>query len=372
LCEGLQALGCEVNVFTTNANGRARLAVPLSQPLDVDGVQVWYFPLKYNGLGYFYSPEQAQAVKTSLHEYDLAVTDAVWGHGLASVAEGCKLHKKPYIVSLRGQLMPWALEQKKLKKQFYLSLKGRRMLQSASALHCTNQDEAEIVKSMKLTTPAFVVPNGIDFAVFGKLPPEGALRKRLEIPDDTLLLLFLGRLHKNKRPDIAIDVLKHVQSLNKDVRLVFAGPDEEGLIPALREKARDVNCEERVYFTGLLDQNGVIDALIDADLLLMPSEVNENFGMSAVEAMAAGVPVLVSDGVPVGKDAEQVGAGKVAPCTHEAFSAAALEMLSKPDELRKMGEKGRALVREKYDISVVARDMLAQFRAIFQTGSPIS
>lgn len=143
-------------------------------------------------------------------------------------------------------------------------------------------------------------------------------------------------------------------------------------MPAIKKKAHQSGCEKQVYFTGLLDQTDVIKALVDADLLLMPSEVQENFGMSAVEAMAAGVPILVSEGVPVGEDAQRAGAGRVVPCDPVSFSQAAIEMLSDREKLQRMGAARQIYTLENYDISVVAGKMLKQFQAIIETGRPIS
>ena len=80
------------------------------------------------------------------------------------------------------------------------------------------------------------------------------------------------------------------------------------LIPKLRAQAQQLGCADRLHITGLLKGDEVLSALADADLLLMPSEPElENFGMSAVEAMAAGLPILVSEGFPIGEWAELVG-----------------------------------------------------------------
>lgn len=94
--------------------------------------------------------------------------------------------------------------------------------------------------------------------------------------------------------------------------------------------------------------------------------------MSALEAMAAGVPILVSEGVPVGRWAEKAGAGQTASCSAEAFAKATLELISQPGRLKVMGQKGRELVRLQFDISSVAKQMLTQFEAIITTGKPLS
>jgi glycosyltransferase involved in cell wall biosynthesis len=203
------------------------------------------------------------------------------------------------------------------------------------------------------------------------MPEWGHLRKRLGIPEQAMVLLFLGRLNRIKRPDIAIQVLAAAQSLPNEVHLLLAGPDEERLTQMLQSQAQNLGCADRLHMTGLLPPDGVLQALADADLLLMPSEIQENFGMSALEAMAAGVPILVSEGIPVGRWAEKEGAGRMVSCTTEAFVKATIELLSNPSKLRDMGERGRELAKQRFDISVVSHQMLAQYKSIVTNGYPL-
>jgi glycosyltransferase involved in cell wall biosynthesis len=300
------------------------------------------------------------------------LVEALWGHTLAVAAEACLTARVPYVVQLHGQLMPWALCHKRWKKRIYLGLFGKRYLDKAVALQCTDLAEAEAVARLRFRAPTLIVPNSIDALAYGHMPMRGALRQRLQIPDDAKLLLFLGRLSRIKRPDIAIDVVAAVHSSGQDAYLILAGPDEDSLIPILRSQAQALGCSDRVHFTGLLSTAEVTQVLADADLLLMPSEVEENFGMSALEALAAGVPVLVSTGVPVGRWAQQAGAGTVVACETEAFRQAASRLLSSRNELRAMGERGRTLARDKFDISVVARHMLANFESLVTSDHPLS
>jgi glycosyltransferase involved in cell wall biosynthesis len=162
-----------------------------------------------------------------------------------------------------------------------------------------------------------------------------------------------------------------MQSLHREVHLVFVGPDEDGLMSQLQTQARRQGCEEKMHFAGLLNKQGVISALTEGNLLLMPSEIQENFGMAALEAMAVGLPILVSECVPVGRWAQMVGAGRAVPCTRDAFQRAALELLSKPEQLRSMGYKGKDLARRNFDVSIVSRYMMAHFKSIVTTGRPL-
>lgn len=372
LCEALVKQGVQLTVFTTNANGSSRLIVPLSQPVDVDGVMVWYFPLALNGLKFFYSPGLASTINAQSGKFDLVVADSLWGHALPLVASVCGRERIPYIVPLRGQLLPWSLTQKRFKKQIYLSLFGQRYLSGAAALHCTDPAEAEAVARLKLSAPTFVVPNGIDISRFSDLPERGCLRQRLEIPMSAKVLLLLGRLHPKKRADLAVEALAAAQSLSGETHLILAGPDELQLIPKLQALAQHLDCADQLHITGLLEGDEILSVLADADLFIMPSEPeSENFGMSAVEAMASGLPILVSEGVPVGRWAEDAGAGRVVPCTPAAVAQAAVEMLSSPEVLKEMGKRGQILAGQHFDVTSVARQMLAQYVSIIETGHPL-
>jgi glycosyltransferase involved in cell wall biosynthesis len=370
LAEGLAKQGANVTILTTNVNGKERLNMPLGQPVSLDGVEVYYYPLASISLGSFhYSPDLAQACKEKIKYFDLVVLETLWEYIAGPVVAASKRHHVPYIIQPHGQLLPWCINQKRLKKQLYLTLFGRRYLSQAAALHCTAPVEAEAIKSFNFRAPTFVVPNCIDLTRFENMPGHGHMRRRLGIPEDARVLLFMGRLHSVKRPDLAISTLIAAQSLTGEVHLIMAGPDETGMNEVLIELATQAGCANYLHIVGFLDGDDVLQAFTDSDILIMPSE-SENFGMSAVEAMASGVPVLVSDGVPVGHWAEEVGAGRVIPCNAEAFAEATVQLLSDAEHLKIMGLKGKKLAR-RFDNSVVAQQILVHYQSIIETGQPL-
>jgi glycosyltransferase involved in cell wall biosynthesis len=373
LCEAMAAQKSHVTVITTNVNGGDRVNMPLSQPVNVDGVEVIYYPvLGIPPQSYYYSPGLAQACSREIKKYDIVVLQSLFSHGMQDATRACRQAGIPYVVQLHGQLLPWSIKHKRLKKQVFLSMRGRRYLNQAAALHCTMPSEAKAAGQLDLEAPKFVVPNGIDCDWFGNLPARGLLRQRLQIPDDARLLLFLGRLHPKKRPDLAIEALAAAQSLQVETHLLLAGPDELLMASQLQAQASRLGCANHLHLTGLLQPDEILSAFADSDLFLMPSEPeSENFGMSAVEAMAAGLPVIVSEGVPIGSWAEKAGAGVVLPCHADSFRQATCVLLAHPERLEVMGKRGRTLARERFEISSVARQMLRQYQSIIETGRPL-
>ena len=371
LNRALVRLGAKVKVLTTDANGRERLAVPLGQPMDLDGVQVRYFAARsIPPRNAFFSPGLARACAREIRSQDLAILSAFWSYGMEVAVSACERSKTPYIIPTHGQFMPWALERHRVRKALYLSLLGRRYLERAAALHCATSIEADSLSGLQLLTPSFVVPYGIDVRYWSNLPARGRLRHRLGISQDAPVLLSLGRLHWVKRPELALQALSSTLCLGLEPHLIFAGPDESGLEARLRAKAEQLGCAGRIHFTGLLTGAGILQAFADADLLVMPS-IMESFGMSAVEAMAAGLPILVSDQVPLGCRVESAGAGRMVPGTIEAFTHALVELLNKPKQLKEMGRRAKKLAETEFDISLVAQRMMDQYRAVVETGRPL-
>jgi glycosyltransferase involved in cell wall biosynthesis len=373
LCEALVKLGVKVTVLTTNANGNETLDVPIGRPTNINGVEVIYYPVvQAPPRSFFYSPALAKACYLLVSQFEIAFLDTIFTHAMGPVVASCQQARVPYTVALRGAFVPGNFKQKQWKKKLYLSLLGGAYLNGAAALHCTVPAEVQAVRKLKLQAPTFVVPNGLDTRRFACLPTPGALRRRLNIPEQAHLLLYVGRLHPAKRPDLAVEALSAAQALPGETHLVLAGPDEMQLIPKLTAQALQSGCADQLHFAGLLKGDEILAALADADLLLMPSEPHsENFGMAAVEAMAAGVPVLVSEGVPVGAWAEPAGAGRIASCSVESFSRMTCEMLRHPGGLKEMGKKGQILVHEKFESEKVAQQMLAHFHSIISTGKPL-
>jgi glycosyltransferase involved in cell wall biosynthesis len=371
ICEGLARAGAQVTVFTTDANGSQRLAVPLNTPINVNGVTVWYFPLAAGGVN-FYSPKLGAAIRRQASDFDLILAEAIWEYALQAVAWANKRFKIPFIVPVRGQLFPWALRQKYLKKSIYLSLFARRYLHQAVAFQVSDATEAEAVGALGFRIPTFVIPNGVDLTEYRNMPASGEFRARYGILANSKIMLFLGRLTPIKRPDLAIRALSFVRGKGVDACLVIAGPDEGRMRTDLMNLADQLECGNNVLITGLLDENQTHQVLADADLFLMPSQVQESFGMAAVEAMAAGVPILVSEGVPVGRMAEISGAGKVVACEEQEFNRTSYELLSNSKLRAEMGARGRALAYDHFEISMVARQALLQYQSIQATGFPIS
>lgn len=363
LCEGLARMGNQVTVFTTNANGPGKtLAASSAQPQDVNGVRVFYYPVSRSlaRLFPFYSPALGTACAASLADYDIIYIPATWTYVMYTVGRQALRRGVPYIVSPRGSFMTWSMAQKALKKRIYLELVERRIIDAAAAIHCTSLLESEQLRQWGFRSKVALVPNAIEAATFQEMPERGALRCKLAIPANATVSLYVGRLHKMKRIDLIVEVFARVVHETNDAHLLVVGPDEDGTGPSVQARAAELGLASRVHFLGLLTGPDLLQAYRDADLLTLLSH-RENFGMAAVEAMAAGLPVLLTKEVGLAEEITQAQAGHSVSAQPDQIAEDWVQMLNAPKVRHEMGLRGKAIVRQKFELSMVASQMLKLF-----------
>jgi glycosyltransferase involved in cell wall biosynthesis len=258
----------------------------------------------------------------------------------------------------------WSLSERAWRKRAYMFFLERATLHGAAAFHFTSDAEHERSVTFGSKTPACVVPLGLKREVWANLPARGGAR-RLWGLGDVPVLLYLSRLHPKKRPDLLIDAFGAVAREFRDAVLVLAGPGEPGYVSGLRRLAAQLTLSDRVVFTGPLSGRAVQEALVDADVFVLPS-LQENFALAVAEAMAARCPVVVSPHVGLAADIEKHGAGLVVEPQAEVLGDALCQLLRDAGARRAMGENGRRLVLERYTWDRAAREMAAVYEDILQ------
>lgn len=363
LCQAMTREGTDVTVFTTNANGAQTLNVPTGRPLFVKGVRIVYFRRLIKQ--YFAAPALARACSREVSEFDIVHVNGIDSFPSLVTADAAFARSVPFVISPRGTLMPWALGYKRFKKTLYMRIVGHRRINRAGALICTDAYEMEALQALGFKNPMYIIPNGLNTRYFADLPPRGELRRSLQIPEKTTVILILGRLHPVKRPDLAVEAFGQIADLYPLAHLIFAGPDEVGLRPGLLDTARQAGCASRVHFTGLLKPAQVLQALADADLLLMTSE-SENFGMAVAEAMAAGLPIVVSNKIGISRFVRQANAGEVVSLDAKSIADGLERLLKYPGKLGEIGLRARQIAVNTFDLAVVARQMITCYAEVLK------
>lgn len=297
-----------------------------------------------------------RAVRAALPTADL-VTSHV-GLTLLGMAVGalCAQRGVPFVYAAHGALDAARLRQKRRRKALFVRLCERPLLRRAAALHALSVEEAADLR--RLGTPAqriFVVPNGIDPG-----PWHGGdgvrVRQRWGIPRTAMVVLFLGRLAREKGLELGLGAALPWLRANPSSRFVAAGPDGGAGADLLRIAARG-GVRDRVLLPGAVAPGQRADVLAAADLFAYPS-LGEGLPLAVLEAAAAGLPLWITDRCNLPEVAE-FAAGTVAPPRVPALRAALARLTDSDRERRTCAGNARRMVRERFALSTVV-DRLEQ------------
>lgn len=298
-----------------------------------------------------------------IHVHELFTFPSIAGARAADAAE------RPYVLTPHGVLMRWGrMHRRPALKRLSIALVERRVVDRAAVVHFTT--ERERTESLEVVAPQrdAVFPLGLDLSEFASPPPRDALEERLPELRGRQYVLFLSRLHPVKGAETLLRSFARLDA--PPVALVIAGDGDPAYVRRLRDLAADLGIAERVVFAGFLDERERLAALASALCLVQPS-ASESFGVSVVEALAAGIPVVATDGVALSEDVAAAGAGvAVAVSADPAVLAEVLERILADGALRAaMGERGRALAHQRFSLEVFAERLHATYVTIAR-GSP--
>jgi glycosyltransferase involved in cell wall biosynthesis len=325
LCRKLAEAGCHVRVLTTNANGPdAVLNVkPDSESEIAPGVRVTYASrLRPDSVSLSLLRQLPDLARWA----DVVHLTSVYSFPVIPTMAVCRFVEKPLVWSPRGSLQRWGGSTRPGLKDAW-DFACRLVQPAATVLHVTSDQEAaeSVVRYPKLRTA--VIPNGVD------------------VPDTTpgpstepvLRLLYIGRLHPKKGIENLLEACAMLRVTDCRWSLAIAGKGEPEYTASLRRRIEGLGLSPGVSMLGEVVGPAKQKLLQSADLAVFPSHT-ENFGMVVAEALAHGLPVIASHGMPW-SEVEPRGCGLWVHNNPEALRDAILRLSRMP--LREMGMRGR-------------------------------
>lgn len=345
LCAGLAAAGCETHLFYFAGND----ASP-SESFELDNVIL--HPIASFGQGYLrqffvlqYFRELSKSGRTKPFH---AIQDhGIWLPSNLVSAIFASRYRVPRVLSIHGALAPWAINFKGTKKKVAWWLYQSDVIRRASVIRATSLAEYEHVRSLGITTPVAVIPNGVS------LPRNLAIHSKRHHPIRTAL--FLGRIHPVKGLINLIHAWAAVRPANW--RLLIVGPVEQGHDDEIKEVSLSLGLNDQVHLMGEIDDKQKWQYLDQANLLVLPS-FTENFGMVVVEALAVGIPVLTTRGTPWRELIEEQCGWWVEPTVEGLAGGIRSATNMNEEQLRLMGTRGKRLTERKYLWSSIALQMM--------------
>lgn len=298
---------------------------------------------------------------------DIVVIHGLWQYHSHAARRVCRLRRVPYAVCPHGMLDPWALRQhpaKQLLKSVNWFLITRPVLREANVICFTTEAEklAASPRLRGLAAKQCVVPLGVEGPPQEVSKLANAWRQLHPKLARLRVLLFLGRLHPKKGPDLLIEGFSRWSRMNpeaaKDLHLRFIGPAHTPqYLSELQSLARSSGLQigEDLSFEGMTQGEAKWQELAAAEALILPSH-QENFGLVVGEALACSVPVLVSDKVNTSSWVSDSAAGFTAPPTMEGV----MDMLSQwaqlnPEQKSAMRLRAGSLYESHFSPATAAR-----------------
>ncbi len=269
-----------------------------------------------------------------------------------------KYYKKPYVICPAGALVIYG--RSKTFKRIYDFLIGKRILRNASRVIAITKDEFAQIRSYGINNKRIVlIPNGINPENYTE-EDDVKFRYKFKLGDNPFIL-FVGGLRTIKGPDLLLKAFNNIKDEYKDYNLVFAGNDR-GSLSELRKIVNRCDLEKRVHFIGYVDGIWKSKAYHAAELLCIPSR-HEAMSIVVLEGGITSTPVLATDQCGL-NEISNIGGGIVVPVSLESIEKGIRKMLSKPDNLKEIGEKLYKYVNEQFIWDVLISKYLDLYRCI--------
>jgi glycosyltransferase involved in cell wall biosynthesis len=367
LSAALAAKNIDVTIITTDSNGdigQLPLDVPLNKPIQQNGYQIIYFRC-YPWRRYKFSLSLLQWLNENARQFDLAHLHALFSPVTTLAATIARYHHLPYIIRPCGMLDPADLQKKKRLKQIYATLLERPNLAGAAAIHFTSKEEAKISERFGLGSTGqmpvprdLVIPLGVTAGLFPKRLRES------QVP----IILFMSRIEPKKGLDLLIPALESILESGIEFHFILAGSNPQDADYETQIKVQIYNSSLAKYttITGFVSGDLKVEVLTKADLFVLPSYY-ENFGIAVAEAMAAGVPVVISDRIHIAEDIQQAEAGWVGPLEVGAIANSIKSALINPQERQRRGLNGKEYAKKHYNWEAIAQQTLDAYQQILSS-----
>ena len=368
MVHALRSQGVDAEIVTTNDNGKNLLDVPLYELSDhlaeYGNVPIRFFPRfspNINAVREFaFSRSLTTWLWQHITEYDLVHVHAIFSYASTIAMAIARIKKVPYINRPLGQLCEWSLQQSKLRKLIYLNVIERSNLLHSKTLHFTAQQEQEEFYQLKLNIPNFILPHGVHLPTL--IPDAQAqVRHILQIPDQRPIILFMSRIHPKKGLEYLIPALGKLKEYN--FAFAIAGSGEPDYVNQIKDLLVTHGISDRTHLVGFVKGETKNLYLQGSDLFALTS-FSENFGIAAIEALASGTPVLVTDGVAIAPMVKQYAIGYVTKLNVEAITSTLENFFQNFDKTIHNKQKYQKIISENYSWQAISNQLAKIYQVI--------
>jgi len=360
LCQGLVAKGCKVTLMTLD--GRHSQSALASMRA---GVDLRSYPV-LGRFGLWYSPALAKDLAVMSPSADIIHIHGMWLYPNWIAGNVALSHKTPFIVTPHGLLGFSHRRRSRLKKALAWHMCDKHYIRRASCIHLFSRFEVPAVRSLRITAPIGVIPNGVDI---WSLPEPCNFVQRYPELANKKLVLFLGRVHPTKGIYDLIDAWAELAVKYTDWHLVIVGNIEQRESRSINNAIEKNRLRRHLTVAGPQYDDARLEAYAAADVFVLPSYA-EGFPVSLLEALACSIPVVYTSACNF-PEASQCGAGYTYDAGVDGLVTHLHRILCLDDsERREMGRQGHKLIVDRYSWDIVTTEMLSLYEWLLGSSEP--
>ena len=359
ICEEMSAIGEDVHIVTC----RSRYYSDATARAMSHGVRITFAELNQCRFGLAFSWDFKRRIEEAVAWADVVHINGLWQAPGWIAARTARKLGIPYVVQPHGFLEPERLKVSSLKKRIAAMLFERKCINNSAAVIATSESEQTGIQSFGINRPVFVVPIGIDISPVDAASRNDGLLTRMGLNPAKRTVLYFSRITPIKGLDLLAEAWASLADLHRDWQLLIAGPDDRGY-------SREI---ERLYDKLVGDQSYVICGpvygddkyalLKSVDAFVLPTR-SENFSISVLEALAAGLPTVCTKGAPW-EIIEREGAGAWIDVLPAAIAAGLRKIMTAGHgESAEMSAAGRRIVSSHFQWPVIARRQVEIYRNV--------
>jgi glycosyltransferase involved in cell wall biosynthesis len=359
MCRVLNANGVDTHVLTSDYDGPKQRLAGDSRSAIASRIGETTFKRVWFDL-YTTAPGVIPWLLKRVRRYDIVHVHAVFSFTSTAAALIARLRRVPYVVRPLGTLAAYGLQSRRsFAKRISLAFVEGPMLRHAAAVHCTSEAERNDVLMVCPQAKTRVIPlSVVNFAV------EADSRTRSSEPRaKSPIVLYLSRLSPNKNVHLLLEAFHIVTNRLVDARLSISGDGEQNYVDNLKRQVATLGIAEKVTWTGHVSGVDKAATFAAASVFVLPSS-SENFGIAVAEALAAGLPCVLTPGVAIAARVEEVGAGIVAEPNATSIAAAIERYLSSRELRESASRAAKALAASDYSDQRMGNALVQMYREI--------
>jgi glycosyltransferase involved in cell wall biosynthesis len=341
--------GVSVDTATTDDDGPGRRnGKACGRPLQENGALHWYFA---KGMEFYKpSPAFARWISREVGRYDLVHIHALFSFTTPVAAWAARRAGVPYVIRPLGTLNSYGMNRRRpWLKGLSMRLIEGPALRQAAAVHFTSDAEAAEARQLGIPMNEVVIPLGVE--------PEFASGPR---GSDSCFAglhgapcaLFLSRLDAKKNLEGLLAAVALLKDERPHLHLLVAGDGSPNYVASLKARAATLGITGQLTWAGHLEGDAKAAAFASADVFVLPS-FSENFGIAAAEALAAGLPCVLGEGVAIAGDVVRAGAGLVVGTDAQSIAEGLRLIITNQVALDTMSVNARRLAQERFSVQAM-------------------